>query len=243
MSLADNIYRFRTEQNMSQQALAEALDVSRQSVSKWETGTAVPELDKLVKMSELFGVTLDTLVGRETSEKPAPPPAEPAPVQKVIIQHSFHALTPRMVIGVALIVVGLLLLPMGLSSTAFRPAVTCFTLCAAFVLAGFGVLLMKYPYVFLGWILVGVWAVFTFLLQPRWEKAYLHLFVFWLSAAGMIVWTVKANQKGKIHVPNWLWWLGGLLLIGALVLFFLNFPILSFIGSETHDAVEVTTGM
>ena len=72
MSLSENIYRFRTEQNMSQLDLADALEVSRQSVSKWETGTAVPELDKLIKMSDLFDVSLDVLVGRTTPAVPAP---------------------------------------------------------------------------------------------------------------------------------------------------------------------------
>ena len=78
MKLSENIYRFRTEQNMSQLDLADALEVSRQSVSKWETGTAVPELDKLVKMSDLFGVSLDVLVGR-SSPQPAPPSPPAAP--------------------------------------------------------------------------------------------------------------------------------------------------------------------
>lgn len=72
MTLADNIYRFRTEQNMSQLDLADALEVSRQSVSKWETGTAVPELDKLVKMCDLFDVSLDVLVGRAVPAAAAP---------------------------------------------------------------------------------------------------------------------------------------------------------------------------
>ncbi len=72
MTLADNIYRFRTEQNMSQLDLADALEVSRQSVSKWETGSAVPELDKLVKMCDLFDVSLDMLVGRTTPAAAAP---------------------------------------------------------------------------------------------------------------------------------------------------------------------------
>ena len=62
MSLGENIYTFRTVNNMSQGGLANALEVSRQSVSKWENNSAVPELDKLVKMSKLFGVTLDELV-------------------------------------------------------------------------------------------------------------------------------------------------------------------------------------
>lgn len=62
MNLGETIYRLRTGRNMSQGDLAEVLDVSRQSVSKWENNMAVPDLDKLVKMSELFGITLDELV-------------------------------------------------------------------------------------------------------------------------------------------------------------------------------------
>ena len=50
MNLGERIYRLRTERNMSQGDLAEALEVSRQSVSKWENNSAVPELDKLVRM-------------------------------------------------------------------------------------------------------------------------------------------------------------------------------------------------
>ncbi len=62
MKLEENIYRLRTERGLSQTELAEKLEVSRQSVSKWETGAAVPELEKLIRMSTLFGVTLDALV-------------------------------------------------------------------------------------------------------------------------------------------------------------------------------------
>ena len=62
MQLAETIYRLRIQKGMSQGDLAEELEVSRQSVSKWETGGATPDLDKLVKMSVLFGVTLDELV-------------------------------------------------------------------------------------------------------------------------------------------------------------------------------------
>ena len=65
MNLGENIYRLRTEKNMSQGDLADALEVSRQSVSKWENNSAVPELDKLKKMSQLFDVTLDELVNGE----------------------------------------------------------------------------------------------------------------------------------------------------------------------------------
>ncbi len=62
MRLGETIYRLRTQKNMSQGDLADALEVSRQSISKWENNSAVPELEKLVRMSQLFGVSLDELV-------------------------------------------------------------------------------------------------------------------------------------------------------------------------------------
>ena len=70
MNLGENIHTYRTRQNLSQGELADALDVSRQSVSKWENNAAMPELDKLIRMSKLFSVTLDELVfGPETVQK------------------------------------------------------------------------------------------------------------------------------------------------------------------------------
>ena len=57
MTLGENIVRLRTQKSWSQGDLADALDISRQSVSKWETDASIPELDKLLKLSELFDVT------------------------------------------------------------------------------------------------------------------------------------------------------------------------------------------
>lgn len=76
MSLGANIYKYRTEKRMSQGDLADALEVSRQSVSKWENDASVPELDKLMKMSRLFGVSLDTLVSGVEQPEPAPAPPQ-----------------------------------------------------------------------------------------------------------------------------------------------------------------------
>ena len=74
MSLGTNISRLRAEKHLSQGDLAEALDVSRQSVSKWETDASVPDLDKLVKLSQVFDVSLDELVtGAAPSAEEAPP--------------------------------------------------------------------------------------------------------------------------------------------------------------------------
>ncbi|MBQ8381993.1 MAG: helix-turn-helix transcriptional regulator [Clostridia bacterium] len=92
MNIGSTIYKLRTAKNLSQEELAERLDVSRQSVSKWETDASVPDLDKLIKLSEIFGVTLDELVGREvpkeeTVEAPTPPPQ--VIVQQVPAKESF----------------------------------------------------------------------------------------------------------------------------------------------------------
>jgi len=62
MHLGEKIYRLRTGKKMSQQDLADALEVSRQSISKWETDGSVPELDKLIRLSEIFGISLDELI-------------------------------------------------------------------------------------------------------------------------------------------------------------------------------------
>lgn len=62
MILADKIIRLRKRNGWSQEELAERLDVSRQAVSKWEGAQSLPDLDKLVRMSELFGVTTDELL-------------------------------------------------------------------------------------------------------------------------------------------------------------------------------------
>ena len=81
MTLGENIVRLRTQKNWSQGDLADALEISRQSVSKWETDASIPELDKLLKLSELFGVTLDELVrGEEVPKTETALPAETVPV-------------------------------------------------------------------------------------------------------------------------------------------------------------------
>lgn len=62
MNLSSNIQRLRRGNDMSQEQLADVLDVSRQAVSRWESGDSVPEIDKLMRLSELFGVSMDELV-------------------------------------------------------------------------------------------------------------------------------------------------------------------------------------
>ena len=69
MTLSEKLYSLRRKQGLSQEALAEKLDCSRQVISKWENGTTTPDAEMLQKYSELFGVSIDYLV-KEDLEKP-----------------------------------------------------------------------------------------------------------------------------------------------------------------------------
>lgn len=62
---AANLKSLRKENGFSQEALAEKMGVSRQAITKWETGAGVPDISNLIAVSQLFGVTLDELVGNE----------------------------------------------------------------------------------------------------------------------------------------------------------------------------------
>ena len=59
MTIADRIQSLRKSKGMSQEELADAVGVSRQAVSKWESEQATPDLDKVVIMSDIFEVTTD----------------------------------------------------------------------------------------------------------------------------------------------------------------------------------------
>lgn len=84
MKLSEKIIYYRKRAGLSQEALADKLNVSRQAVSKWETGEAVPELNKVVLLSKVFQVTTDELLLDETEEE-AP---DPAPAYSTYNVHS-----------------------------------------------------------------------------------------------------------------------------------------------------------
>ena len=61
MNLGENIHGYRVASNMSQTDLANELEVSRQSVSKWENAVAMPDISALPLLAEIFGVSIDDL--------------------------------------------------------------------------------------------------------------------------------------------------------------------------------------
>ncbi len=69
MKFHDKLYTLRKDAQMTQNDLAEKLNVSRQAVSRWEMGTAMPDVDNLIAISDLFSVTLDELL-RNKEETP-----------------------------------------------------------------------------------------------------------------------------------------------------------------------------
>lgn len=71
MDLGENIQELRKRKGMSQEQLAEYLGVTRQSISKWELGASVPDIDKLKAISQLFAVSMDELLDNEVKDEPA----------------------------------------------------------------------------------------------------------------------------------------------------------------------------
>ena len=105
MSLGENIYKHRTSRSQSQTDLADLLDVSRQSVSKWENDSAVPDLDKLIRISKIFDISLDELVfGEKAKKEPEPEPPAPS-VQTVTVS----AIPIKWVVGVSMLIFGMVL--------------------------------------------------------------------------------------------------------------------------------------
>ncbi len=150
MTLAEKILSLRTQRGMSQDDLAEKLEVSRQSVSKWETAQSTPDLDKIIRLADLFGVSVDELV----RDGEAPQPPEPSQPQVVYVEREGkrESLTAVQIIGVILEVVGAALAILGIMSA----PVLVFAAVALVVLGLPLLLAKKHPWLVMGWLAVGL---------------------------------------------------------------------------------------
>ena len=133
MILADKIIELRKKNGWSQEELAEKVGVSRQSVSKWEGALSVPDLDKILLMSQIFGVSTDYLLKDEfgepeyTETKNAPA-AEETPLRRVSMEEAASFLeakkqtAPKIALAVFLCIVSpiVLILMDGLSGEGLR---------------------------------------------------------------------------------------------------------------------------
>jgi len=138
MSLGERIYKLRTEKEMSQGDLADALEVSRQSISKWETNGSVPELDKLVKLSEIFDISLDELILDKKQPEQVAEPEKPEP--KVIYVERPALRSAQKVAGIVLLCFSALL---WLMIALFGDIVAGLVLAAPFAACGLICLLVR----------------------------------------------------------------------------------------------------
>lgn len=94
MTLSEKILHLRKQNGLSQEAFAEKLGVSRQSVSKWESGAAVPDVDKVIAMSEIFGVSTDELLKNEPVTEQEQPASDIEDTQEFNLPEETFAVIP-----------------------------------------------------------------------------------------------------------------------------------------------------
>lgn len=202
MTLAEKITALRGERKLSQGDLAEKLEVSRQSVSKWETGQSVPELDKLIKLADLFGVSVDALVREGDAPQPAPEPPEAdapptaEPETKIVYVERPPRYTPVQLLGIILIAGGLVMILAG----PFTGTDPLLFIGGALAILGLPLLLAKkHPFLIDGWL---VWAAGCLLLcNPYFTGGSWHPF------AGVVRWCPLTDLRGITMPVVWLMWL------------------------------------
>ena len=121
MTFGEKLQDLRRKAGISQDTLAERLDVSRQAVSKWERDETMPETEKLVRISQLFGASLDELLlDREPAKEPKPEPQpRPAYRQNYVNQFRRHGYK----LGYILVAIGALICAFCLVMRLVMPAI------------------------------------------------------------------------------------------------------------------------
>ena len=125
MTLGQRIHELRSAAGLSQEQLAERLNVSRQAVSKWELGTSAPDLDRLVLLGNLFGISLDQLVSGTLPEEHA---AQEPDIRRLAAENRRHQWM------VILAVVGSLAVMLGCVAFAFLYALRSAILSTQYML-------------------------------------------------------------------------------------------------------------
>lgn len=148
MNLGETIYNLRKEKKLSQGDLAEQLSVSRQSVSKWENNSAVPDLDKLVKLSTIFGVSLDELVKGEMPAGEADNGGQAAEAEHTDTAKSI--ITKRFIVGMVLMGVGAIV---GIMSMFLLGSIMALIFSLPFIICGAECIIFKKN--------AGLWCMWT----------------------------------------------------------------------------------
>ena len=205
MNFGETIYTLRTQNNLSQGELADQLDVSRQSVSKWENNVAVPELDKIIRMSEIFGVTVDALVkGEEHTKQEVVQP-------QTVVQVVKEPMEKRVIAGILLLALGgvafiLLLALTGLGCIYALPVLLCGAICMLCKRnVGFYCVWLIYTIaaVFLSTsTAVSSWRVILYTFREPYSDNPVFLIIGWIWFAvmlAMLIWSVAKFYKRKVE--------------------------------------------
>ena len=97
MFFSDKLRLLRTQANLSQEDLADELHVSRQSVSKWESGISFPEIEKLISISNYFHVSLDALLKAPLHDTPITETMDRLVLQFLGSSQSMHDISQQLV--------------------------------------------------------------------------------------------------------------------------------------------------
>lgn len=207
MTLGQKIFELRNKQKMSQGDLAEKLNVSRQSISKWETDASVPELDKLIMLSDLFNITIDELVRDELPEKDTDEEKESTEKRSSETVVINKQMSTQKIIGFILLGAGIICLPLlyliGPGALIFSAAFIFFSLICF--------LIKKHAGLIIAWILTVAALIFF----PTCTSVNIFFFLYgnlyygiftlqtfvavclWIWVISLIIYTVKTIKKRK----------------------------------------------
>ena len=201
MSLGERIYQSRKAKGMSQDALAELLDVSRQSVSKWENDTAQPELSKLTIMCDLFGVSLDELA-RGKQPQPAASQGSQESQASQESETSFHAAkrtkSLQRTLGIGLLLLSAfqmtLLLVLRFQADEILILLLPLLLCGIICLV-----CKKHTFLWIGWVIslfLALSPYYFFWIHVN-EFSWIAVFIWAFVTVGYIIWQGTAEKRRR----------------------------------------------
>ena len=132
MKFHEKLLDLRKKAGMTQSDLAEKMNVSRQAVSRWEMGTAMPDVENLIAMSDLFGVSLDYML-KDKTETPSQDPEKRQPRPDFMTR--VKQMKPLEIAAMVVLVLMAMLLIILLMDSSFAGVISLFLIPAVFVIA------------------------------------------------------------------------------------------------------------
>ena len=106
MTLNKKLLHLREQHSLTQFEVAEKINVSRQAISKWESGSSIPSMDNLLALSKLYGVTIDYLIDEASSESNLPGAKVAMACSKITLKHLVLAMISLVAISATLLIIG-----------------------------------------------------------------------------------------------------------------------------------------